>query len=118
MKWVVLPYSEPYTEETKSNEVKIDSFSCNQEYYLTKSIKKCIRIIYNFSIFLYANILAESTSYAPTFLCLNFGMIFELHVTLSFPIILGVGTGNGGLLWYIIMTQVNISLYLVFGIYS
>ena len=26
-------YSEPYTEETKCNEVKIYSFSCNQEYY-------------------------------------------------------------------------------------
>ena len=33
MKWVVLPYSEPYTEETKFNEHKIYSFSCNQEYY-------------------------------------------------------------------------------------
>ena len=26
MKWVVLPYSESYTEETKGNEVKIYSF--------------------------------------------------------------------------------------------
>ena len=33
MKWVVLPFSEPYTEVTKCNEVKIYSFSCNQVYY-------------------------------------------------------------------------------------
>ena len=33
MKWVVLPYSEPYTEDTNCTEVKIYSFSCNQEEY-------------------------------------------------------------------------------------
>ena len=33
MKWVVLPYSEPYSEEIKCNEVKIYPFSCNQKYY-------------------------------------------------------------------------------------
>ena len=38
MKWVVLPYSELYTEETKCIEVKIYSFSWIQENYYTNSI--------------------------------------------------------------------------------
>ena len=33
MKWVVLPFSESYSEETKCIEVKNYPFSCNEEYY-------------------------------------------------------------------------------------
>ena len=54
MKWVVLPYSELYTEETKCNEVKIYSFSW---------IQNCIRIIYNFSVFF----ICQHSCYAPTY---------------------------------------------------
>ena len=38
MKWVVLPNSESYTEETKCNEGKIYPYSCNQEYYCIKRL--------------------------------------------------------------------------------
>ena len=33
MKWIVLPYSESYFEETKYNSVKFYQFSCIQRYY-------------------------------------------------------------------------------------
>ena len=33
MKLVVLSYSESYSKEAKCTEVKINPFSCNQEYY-------------------------------------------------------------------------------------
>ena len=42
MKWIVLPYSELYVEETKYMLVKFYQFSCNQEYYETNSIRKCV----------------------------------------------------------------------------
>ena len=51
MKWLVLPYSESYFEETKYMLVKFYQFSCNQEYYKTKSIWKRVWIVYNFSAF-------------------------------------------------------------------
>ena len=51
MKWVVLPFSESYSEETKCIEVKMLPFSCNQVYYLSNSIWKLVRIIYNVSVF-------------------------------------------------------------------
>ena len=57
MKWVVLPFSESDSEETKSIKVKIYPFSCNKEYYYTNSIRKSVRINHNISVF-----------YLPTFL--------------------------------------------------
>ena len=51
MKLVVLPYSESYSEETKCTEVKINQFFCNQEYYQSNSIRKCVRIKNIFSVF-------------------------------------------------------------------
>ena len=33
VKWVMLPWSESYFEETECIEVKNCSFSCNQEYF-------------------------------------------------------------------------------------
>ena len=38
MKWLVLPYSESYFEETTYMLVKFYQFPCNQEYYKTNSI--------------------------------------------------------------------------------
>ena len=67
MKWVVLPYSESFFEETKYILVKFYQFSCIQEYYQTNSIRKRVWIVYNISAFLYASVPAESPSYAPTF---------------------------------------------------
>ena len=49
MKWLVLPYSESYFEETTYMLVKFYQFSCNQEYYKTNSIRKRVWIVYNFS---------------------------------------------------------------------
>ena len=67
MKWVALPYSEPYTEETKCNEVKIYLFSCNQEYYTIKRIafKNAWESSIIFQSFLYASIISVE-SYART----------------------------------------------------
>ena len=45
-KWIVLPYSESYFEETKCIEVKIYPYSGNQENNQTNGIRKYIRIIY------------------------------------------------------------------------
>ena len=39
MKLVVLSYSESYSKEAKCTEVKINPFSCNQEYCWTNSIR-------------------------------------------------------------------------------
>ena len=50
MKWVVLPFSESYSEETKCHEVKIYPFSCNQEYFWTNSIRKWVRINHDLSV--------------------------------------------------------------------
>ena len=43
-KWIVLPYSEPFYEETKYFEAKLNPFSGKQGYNKTNSIRKCIRI--------------------------------------------------------------------------
>mgnify|MGYP003692198961 CR=1 FL=1 len=51
MKWIVLPYSEWYFEETKYISVKFYQFSCIQGYYQTNSIRKCVWFVYNFSAF-------------------------------------------------------------------
>ena len=51
MKWIVLPYSESYFEETKYILVRFYEFACNQEYYLMNSIRKRVWIVYNFSAF-------------------------------------------------------------------
>ena len=42
MKWIVLPYSESYFEETYYILVRFYKFSCKQEYYLMNSIRKRI----------------------------------------------------------------------------
>ena len=50
-KWIVLPCSESFSEETYYNEAKLHQFSGKQEYSKTISIRKCIRIIYHFLVF-------------------------------------------------------------------
>ena len=51
MKWIVLPNSESYFEETKYILVKFNQFSCIQEYNQTNSIRKRVWIVYSFSGF-------------------------------------------------------------------
>ena len=71
MKWVVLPFSESYSVETKCTEVKFYPVS---DFPVIKNTIK--RIAFEnenkstiiFQSFLFANVPAESTSYAPTFL--------------------------------------------------
>ena len=52
MKWIVLPYSESYFEDSKYIFVKFYQFSCIQEFYLTYIFRKRKWIAYNFSAFL------------------------------------------------------------------
>ena len=71
MKWIVLLYSESYFEETKGILVQIYPFSCNQEYYKTNSIPKCVRIINNFSVlFICQHFYGFSVLYVYFRLCL------------------------------------------------
>ena len=69
MKWVVLPYSEPYTEETKCNEL-------THFPVIKNTIKRiAFKNAYESSIYIFSlnsSIPAESTFNAPTFL-------MELH---------------------------------------
>ena len=67
MKWVVLPYSEPFTEETKCNEVKFTHFPVIKNTIKRIAIKNAYYSSIIFQSFLYANIPAESPSYTPTF---------------------------------------------------
>ena len=80
MKWVVLPFSESYSEETKCHEVKIYPFSCNQEYFWTNSIEGESTMICQ--SYLFANIPSESTSYATTFFSAQ-SLIFLLKPLLN-----------------------------------
>ena len=71
MKWIVLPYSESYFEETKytlvnpviKNNIKRIAFENAYESFII------------FQPLLYANVPAESPSYAPTF----FNMCLKMH---------------------------------------
>ena len=98
MNWVVLTYSETYSEETKCIKVNNNPFSCNQESCQTKSIRKCLRINNIFQSFLFANIPAESPSYVPTFFVeilvnvsnIEFSMLLSRNkpsVTLKHPVV-------------------------------
>ena len=48
MKWIVLPYSELYSEEIKCIKGKFYPYSYVQQHWLTNSIRKCVCIIFNF----------------------------------------------------------------------
>ena len=69
MKWIVLLYSESYSEETKGILVQIYPFSCNQEYYKLIAFQNVYELSIIFQSFLYANISTDSPSYTPTFVC-------------------------------------------------
>ena len=72
MKWIVLPYSESYFEETKYMLVKFYQFSCYQEYYKTNSIRKRVWIVYNFSAFV-----ISQRSCRNSLLCAHFLSIYS-----------------------------------------
>ena len=57
------------------------SIFLKNNYYLTNSIKKRVWIVYNFSAFLYANVPAESLSYAPTFFAALHRQWWRLHMS-------------------------------------
>ena len=65
----MVPYSESSSEETQCIEVNISPYSCNLEHYKRIAFENEYESIF-FQPFLFANIPAESPSYAPTF----FGM--------------------------------------------
>ena len=68
--WIVLPYSESFSEETTYIEAKLQPFSGKQEYNKTNDIRKCIRIIYNHFLVFFVHVCQHSlpnSSYAPTF---------------------------------------------------
>ena len=68
MKWIVLPYSDSYFEETKYILVKIYQFSCIHEYTIKRiAFENACESSIIFPPFLYANVPAESPSYASTF---------------------------------------------------
>ena len=77
VKWVMLPCSETYSEESKCIEVKIYPFSRNQEYYWTNNFWNLVRIIYNFLVF---SICQHSCLMHPIslFLCLFLNFRFML----------------------------------------
>ena len=60
MKWVVLPYSGSYSEETKCTHCPVI-----KNTFKRIAFKNANQIIFQY--FLIANIPAESTSYVPTF---------------------------------------------------
>ena len=67
MKWVMLPRSESYSEETKCIEVKIDSFPVIKNTIKWITFENWSESSIIFQSFLFASIPAESTSYAPAF---------------------------------------------------
>ena len=79
-------YSKGFSEETKCIEIKNHPFSGNQDINKTNKfrIRKCVRIIYIFQSFLYANIPAES-------LMSPFSFVNVFRKLLLFP--LGKGWG-------------------------
>ena len=62
IEWVVLPYSESYSEETKCIEVKINPF-CNQETINPITFENEYESTIILQSFLFTNIPAQSTSY-------------------------------------------------------
>ena len=67
MKWVVLPYSEPYTEETNAMKLKFTQFNVTKNTIKRIAFKNAFKSSIIFQSLLYASIPAESTCYAPTF---------------------------------------------------
>ena len=67
MKWTVLPYSESYFEETKYMLVKFYKFSCNQYTIKRIAFENAYESSIIFQPLVYANVPAESPSYALAF---------------------------------------------------
>ena len=67
MKLVVLLYSESYLQETKYILVKFNHFSCIKNTIERIAFENAYELSIIFQPFLYANVPAESPSYAPTF---------------------------------------------------
>ena len=67
MKWIVLPYSNSYSEETKCINVIFIHFPLIQKTNKQTTFENMYESSIIFQSFLYANTSAESPSYAPTF---------------------------------------------------
>ena len=67
MKWIVLPSSESYFEETKHILVKFYLFSCIQNTIRRIAFENAYESSIIFQPFLYANVPAESPFNVPTF---------------------------------------------------
>ena len=66
MKWTVLPYSESYFEETKDILVEFFNFSVLENTIKRIAFENAYESSIIFQPLLYANVPAESLSYAPT----------------------------------------------------
>ena len=65
--WSCCPIQNHILKKQNAIEVKINPFSCNQEYHWTNSIRNEYASTIIFQSLLFANIPVESMSYAPTF---------------------------------------------------
>ena len=67
MKWIELPYSESYFEETKYILVNFANFPVFKNTMKRIAFENAYESSRIFQPFLYANVPAETSSYAPTF---------------------------------------------------
>ena len=78
-KWIVLPYSESFSEETKYTEVKIHLFSCNQGYNKTALENPLVSSII-FSLFCMPTILPNLRLIHPLSFLYTCYIIFIMNV--------------------------------------